>query len=321
MTKKFNDNLNVLHYGNLSKLESTMNHHFLDQLNLVSDESTQDPKTIEELNEYIKEKNFTHVLIPDEHFHNLDGSLKECIVPVVELLGDHWVPWAIDKKRNYVIENGIKHVIVFSKRFQDPYKDIVNLHAVLQGYNNNVFRNRNLEREIDILIHGSLGEDTHKWVYPVRNWLAEILPEIGIKEGLNVQKWKHPGYFSNNKGNGFIEEYSDILNKSKIAIGGSSYWRLPLKKFYETPACGAILLSDLPLEDKAFFENKIIEINPKKIKFNDYKDVVRRGIMDVLKNYKTTKKNFQPFNSEQGVFNRSYEGKALEIRKIISTIN
>jgi len=320
MKNKFNDNLKVLAYGNISKLSSIMSSHFLDQLTNVSDEITQEPRTINELNSYINGGKFTHVMIPDEHFHILKGSLEKCVVPVVELLGDHWVSWAVDKKKKYMLENGIKDALVFSRRFQEPYKNHVRFHPVLTGFNSSVFSDKASERDIDVLVSGSLGQDTFEGVYPVRNWLAKVLPEIGIKEGINVGVLDHPGYSGGDKNSLGPKDYAHILNRSKIAVGGSSFWRLPLKKFYEIPASGAILLSDLPLEDKNFFKSRIIEVDPNKIKSNGYKDEIRKNIMYTLENYEKFKGVFQPFRTEGDIFNRSYEGKSLEIRAALSTI-
>lgn len=323
MEPKFDDGLKVLVYGDLERLEATMNHHFLDQLGAVADEITQNPKTISELNQYIRDNNFTHLIVPDEWFHRIQGTLEGCVLPPIELLGDHWIPWAISKKRDYLQKNRIQHAFVFSERFQNPYIDLAEMHSVLQGFNSRVFRDRGGERDIDILVHGSLGEDTFPWVYPVRNWLAEILPEIGIKEGLNVVYWKHPGYWPE-KGlatdNIHLEAYASILNRSKIAVGGSGYWRLPFKKFYEVPACGAILISDLPLENTQFFEGRIISISPEKTLDPSYVQDVRRTIVETLENYDTEKLKLQPFRNEDDFFRHSYEGRALEMRKILKTI-
>jgi len=320
--KKFNDDIKVLMYGDVSKLESTMNRHFLHQLDAASDEITQRPSTMAELNRYVRNGKFTHVLIPDEWFHKLNGTLVGCEVPVVEMLGDHWIPWAVDKKKKYMKENGVRHAIVFTDRFQGAYDGLVDMHSVSYGFDSSVFQDGNKERDIDVLIHGSLGEDTHKWVYPVRNWLAEVLPEIGEKEGLKVEKWSHPGYWSKAErlGGEFTRLYSEILNRSKIAIGGSSYWRLPLKKFYEVPACGAILLSDLPLEDRIFFDGRIIEVDPDRIKSFGYEDEVKGKLVDTLANYEGARRELQPFRSKQDCFNRSYAGRALEMRAVLSGI-
>ncbi|GAF93114.1 unnamed protein product, partial [marine sediment metagenome] len=274
---------------------------FLHQLSAASDDVTQKPSIMSELNKYIHNGGFTHVLVPDEWFHKLDGTLRGCEVPVVELLGDHWIPWAVDKKKTYMKENEIKNAIVFSDRFQDAYSGMVNMHCVLGGYDSSVFRDRGVERDIDVLIHGSLGEDTHNWVYSVRNWLADVLPKIGEEEGFRVERWGHPGYWPKGerpKGN-FTGAYSEVLNRAKIAIGGSSHWRLALKKFYEVPACGAILLSDLPLEDKAFFEGRVIKVDPKKVRTVGYKEELGRTIVDTLVKYEDSKEKLQPFRSEQ----------------------
>ena len=323
MGKKFNDGIKVLVYGDVSKLESTMNHHFLDQLIEVSDDITQTPLNIGELNRYIAKGEFSHLLIPDEWFHRMDGTLKGCDVPVVELLGDHWVPWAFDKKKEYIKENDIKHAIVFSERFQKEYKDLLDMHCVLTGYNSSVFVDKGLGRDIDILIHGSLGKKSHELeVYPVRKWLSKVLPKIGGEVGLRVESWEHPGYWheGDRSSEDFIRPYSNVLNRSKIAIGGSSHWRLPLKKFYEVSACGGILLSDLPLEDKVFFEGKILEVDPEKIGVCGYENEVRDMIVKTLSNYDEVRSNLQPFGNKQDVFDKSYTGKALEIRKVLSGI-
>ena len=310
--------IKILSYGNITKLNENMNHHFLDQLLCVADEMTQKPKTINELNNYIKLKEFTHLIIPDENFHNLKGSLKECVVPVIELLGDHYIPWAIDIKKRYLKENGIHHAFVFTNRFLEDYLEIAKFYSILNGFDSSTFFNQNKERDIDILISGSLGDDTHSWVYPIRNWLVKILPEIGIKEGLKVEIFKHPGYKS--LGGEKTKDYAKMLNRAKIATGGSSKWNLTLKKFYEIPACGTILLSDIPLDDASFFKGKIIEINPKRINEKRYEDELRRNIIQVLENYDKLKTKLQPFKTEKDKFERSYEGRALEMRTIISSI-
>ena len=134
MTGKFNDGLNVLAYGDIDKLATNMNHHFLDQLSVVSDEMAQEPRTLGELNDYVIFRGITHILIPDEHFHRLHGTLEGCVVPVVELLGDHFIPWAIDRKQNYLIKNGIKDAFVFTERFLSHYQGFVRCHPVLIGF-------------------------------------------------------------------------------------------------------------------------------------------------------------------------------------------
>jgi hypothetical protein len=189
----------------------------------------------------------------------------------------------------------------------------------LIGFDSSIFFDQGISRDIDVLISGSLGKARHPVeVYPVRKWLADVLPEIGVKEGIRVGVFDHPGYFSENKTN-HQQAYSDILNRAKIAVGGSSCWRLPLKKFYEAPASGAILLSDLPLEDTDFFRERILEVDPDLVGSNAYEDVVRRSVMETLTDY-GSKERLQPFKSEQDKFDRSYEGRALEMRKILQEI-
>lgn len=321
MKNRLNDGIKVLVHGDLSKLEKLMSRHFPSQLKAVSDDMTGGPKTVEELNNYISQGKFTHVVIPDEHFHGLEGDYRGCIVPVIELLGDHWVTWATDGKKKYMEENGIRDAFVFTDRFLGPYQGIANFHSIPQGFDATKFTDRNQKRDIDVLIHGSLGEDTHAWVYPVRNWLAEILPEIGEREGINVITHSHPGYSAEEGSKRrHDKEYAEVLNRSKIAIGGSSHWRLLLKKFYEVPASGTILLSDLPLDDTELFRGKILEVDPNKIDSVEYVDEVKRKIMETLENYDSARQTYQPFRTEQDKFDRSYEGRALKMRAILANI-
>lgn len=321
MDQRFDDGIRVLGYGNLSKLETMMSRHFFFQLKEVSDEVTEEPRTIAQLNRYIGEGNFTHLFVPDEHFHQLEGNLKGCNVPVVELLGDHWVPWAIGKKREYVENNGVNHIIVFTDRFLEEYGDITNFYAISTGFDEPIFTDQDMERDIDVLISGSLGGKSHHTLeyYPVRNWLARVLPEIGEKEGLKVEVLDHPGYFPEDKVD-YQQQYANILNQAKIAVGGTGYCRIPFKKLYEAAACGAILLSDLPVEDADFFKGRILEIDPERINSPGYEDFVREMIIDTLADYDNSKERFQPFRSEQDRFDRSYTGKALEMRVILQTI-
>lgn len=318
MSKKFKDDLNVLVYGNVDKLKANSNHHFFDQLSAVSDNISQEPRTIGELNKFILNGDYTHVVVPDEHFHNLEGSLERCNVPVVELLGDHYVPWAIDRKVKYMQDNGIKHAFVFSDRFKEGYEGI-NIYPVLTGFDISTFFNQDKERDIDVLISGAMKKHPN-WVYPVRSWLEEILPGIGVKEGINVYLHEHPGRVLKEREEKKTVEYANILNRAKISTGGSSHWRLPLKKLYEIPACGSILLSDLPLEDSDFFKKKIIEVNPERINSKIYEDEIRRKVMNVLENYDKSKQDLQPFNTINDLFSRSYKGRALEMRAILKDI-
>jgi hypothetical protein len=319
MPPKFDDGLNVLVHGNLSKLQTLMSRQFPCQLAAVSDDMTEEPKTIGDLNDHISRGGFTHVVIPDENFHGLDGNYGDCVVPIVTLLGDHWVPWAVDRKRKYLTDNGIRHAFVFSGRFLEPFASVANFHVVLPGYDSSIFRDENRERDIDVLIHGSLGEDTDASAYPVRNWLARILPEIGEQEGIKVVPHAHPGYFPDNPLR-HIREYAGMFNRSRIAIGGSGLWRTIFKKFYEGPGSGAILLSDLPQDDTAFFRGRTLEVDRSKINSAGYSDEVRRMVMDTLTGYDSARSILQPFRTEQDRFDRSYDGRALEMRLILKRI-
>lgn len=319
MESKFNDGLKVLGFTNLSKLEILMSRHFLLQLKAVSDEVTDVPKSMKELNDYVKQGKFTHVYVLDEHFHPLEGSLKGCEVPIVGLMGDHYVPWAVERKKKYIFDNDFDDVFVFTNRFLEPYKGLSRFHSILTGYDSEIFVDKKVERDIDILISGSVGSGESEWIYPVRRWLHDIIPLIGEKEGLKIEYLKHPGHFPEDDVD-YQELYSDILNRSKIASGGSSHWSLSLKKLYEIPASGAILTTDIPVDDSDFFKERVLEVDINKFSSNNYIDKFRSNLVSVLENYDSYKRELQPFRSDEDRFNRSYEGRALEMRAIMRDI-
>jgi hypothetical protein len=209
---------------------------------------------------------------------------------------------------------------VLSQRFLEPYSDVARFHKVTCGFDSSTFSWRDGERDIDVLIHGSMGEDTSRDVYPVRNWLARELPFLE-KEGVRVVTMDHPGYMLERQGADFASHYASMLGRSKIAIGGTSRWKLPLKKLYEVPATGAVLLTDLPEEDRGFFEGRVIEVDPEKIGSEGYADAMRESVLDVLSNYGSQRNVLQPFRSDEDRFRRSYYGRALEIRSILSEIS
>ena len=117
-----------------------------------------------------------------------------------------------------------------------------------------------------------------------------------------------------------MRKYANILNRAKVATGGSSIWRLPLKKFYEIPGSGAILFSDLPIDEREFFKGRVIEVDPARIVEKRYEDVVRKQVMEVLTNYDRAKSDLQLFRSDKDRFDKSFEGRALEMRAITKKI-
>jgi len=155
----------------------------------------------------------------------------------------------------------------------------------------------------------------------MRNWLINVLPEIGIKEGLNIHHHQHPGRVRKKGEEKITKGYSELINTAKIATAGTGQWRMPFKKLYEIAACETVLLSDLPLEDSDFFRGKILEIDPTKVNSKGYADLLRRNIMNVLENYEHYQQKLRPFQTEQDRFDKSYKGKALEIRSVLKKIN
>ena len=91
--------------------------------------------------------------------------------------------------------------------------------------------------------------------YPLRCLIWEELPDLAKKEGWRTLiRNTPPGLAINKKISGLIKsgyfvgrKYADALAYSKIFLFGTSVFKYPLMKFYEGMACGACVMSDVPL--------------------------------------------------------------------------
>lgn len=125
-------------------------------------------------------------------------------------------------------------------------------------------------RTNDIYLAGSLNAK----FYPFRLRLSELLKTPKFTNStLKIYQRPHPGYVElrsqkerDKKGwnaitlDEQIHQFSKELKSSKIAIVTSSAWKYVLQKYGEAAMAGCLLVGSLPDEDKAAFEEFVVDI-------------------------------------------------------------
>jgi len=144
--------------------------------------------------------------------------------------------------------------------------------------NFDVFNNKNNVRNIDILLSGR-NKIKH---YPLKCKLFSIIKKYKntLLKKYNIYEHVHPGYNNNLSYTDINQKkYSELLNKSKIAVSCTSKYNYRLGKYVEIPMCGTVILGDIPYEDKGNFKKFVIEVNLEM----DEKIIIQK-IIDALEN-------------------------------------
>ncbi|MDM5340605.1 glycosyltransferase [Fictibacillus enclensis] len=113
--------------------------------------------------------------------------------------------------------------------------------------NPSMFKDWELDKEIDYLLVGQLYDQMHKTLnntntrkgqYPFRE---EVLNRMrGVKGFVHHP---HPGHMA--PSNAFLnEKYANELNRSKIFFTCGSVYKYPVLKYFEAPACRTLLLAE-----------------------------------------------------------------------------
>lgn len=118
------------------------------------------------------------------------------------------------------------------------------------------FRDLHLKRDIDASFLGCAVPS----FYPIRYSVAVNLPTFGVQRGLNVVVGGPPEHTEPYKKHiptlykqGAIvgERYVEVLNRTKCFLFDSSIFGYTVYKFFEAQACGALVMSDTPLDMEA----------------------------------------------------------------------
>jgi len=103
-------------------------------------------------------------------------------------------------------------------------------------------------------------------VYPLRNKIIKNHGQLGINY------FRHPGYHA--KGC-MTPQFLMMLSKYKVSVCTSSMYGYALRKLIESSACGCVVVTDLPVDDRLpFIEDNLVRVSPN-ISLDDLKELLR----------------------------------------------
>lgn len=206
---------------------------------VIYDENTD---ALEEYNSFLPDAIFTYKPISIKNYDQLpDNVLK--ILNYNESHKDTIAAKEINKSKSNIIIT--HHDIpgrneITSHDIKHPYKLYYIPHCITNDFCMPSSRIDN--RPIDILVTGALAPP----VYPLRCRLADMIRK-GMFSKYNCKIRNHPNYWIDNSENQ-QKDYINALQNSKLTVACSSIFKYRLSKYSEYPACGSVLLGDLPLE-------------------------------------------------------------------------
>lgn len=166
---------------------------------------------------------------------------KGCFV-----IDSHYSPL---ERSNYFVSNKIDLIFSITKsHFLKTYSGFQNKFKWFPfSVNASIFKDYQLEKDIDFLLMGLVYDgmektgsqlSTPKGVYPFRDKVLEKMKDV---KGFVYHP--HPGH--NATDNAIInEKYAMELNRSKMFFTCGSYFKYPVLKYFEAPACKTLLLAE-----------------------------------------------------------------------------
>ena len=163
----------------------------------------------------------------------------------------------IEITRNEIINSGANLVIAHHKNEMEFYKNMENVtfKHIAHCANHNIFKNNNLDKDIDLLLIGSIWDR-----YPLRIRMAKLFNNL--KEEFKTKIYQHPGYeFENAGNNDHLRDFVNEINRAKIAVTCTGKYRCRYGKLVEVPMCGTALACDIPEEEQKSFRDILINID------------------------------------------------------------
>jgi hypothetical protein len=192
-------------------------------------------------------------------YYRSTDHINECLTGIKTTTYNEM--YAYEKVEREIEGTGFSYIVCHhtteNDYFAEKYKDIPFYH-IPHCANEKVFRKRDVSKDYDFSLVGRTNA-----VYPLRErWAYEIIPMLEA-QGYKCHIHNHPGYIiPSQKHRDIIEEYVDIINRSKVTLTCSSKYRYRLSKFAEIPLCGSVIASDLPSDGADFFRKFSIVVEP-----------------------------------------------------------
>lgn len=203
----------------------------------------------------------------------------------------------------------------------DMYKQVLGDEIMItdmeQSIDTEIFKNRGLKKEYDILFYGYHDPKIYKFRHRLYNLLKNNVDKF------NIKFIEHPGYnnvrtITNSKENVVGEELAELINKSYLVVCTMSNYDILLKKYLEAGCAGSIVCGDLPPDYKDWM-NKIYMVN-----INDEMsdDEIVKKIASELENKAAlemhTKTNEMFFNTVAS-YQTGYEVLMEKLNKMVGT--
>lgn len=129
-----------------------------------------------------------------------------------------------------------------------------NVFYVPHCYDERYFKDHKLGKKFDLLLSGASNDQ----VYPLRGRMYRM-HQAGKLRMFNVKSHTVAGRRNNSDQNNYATDYAKLISQSKLAFVCSSKYKYRLAKYVEIPACGAIVVGDIPHSPENY--DYVYEIN------------------------------------------------------------
>ena len=187
--------------------------------------------------------------LPDMHWNcGLNGGPDK----IVDLMNRSGYDAAISLCRHLAMAGGYPNLYAIEPDYYEKHLKM-SMHHQPACINPNLFRDLHLNRNIDAALLGCAGLP----FYPLRFNIWQELPALAVQNNLKIMIRSPPEQTSPwhkdiptlySRGQIVGERYVETLNRTKCFLFDTSVFRYTVYKFVEAQACGALCLSDTPLD-------------------------------------------------------------------------
>lgn len=205
------------------------------------------------------------------------SGLAGCAIPTLTSFNE---AFDVSKVTRYVEENRLAGV-VFHHENDLPRYPHLRAQGVLTAHvphcaSEAVYRDYELEKDIDILVAGNLNRD----YYPFRVRLRDLAWRVLRKRGYRVVVLHHPGYVLPARPGSIVrEDFARMMNRSKLVVTCSMRYRYALGKYSEIGLCRSLAMADCPDERPEHFAATTLALHPSMLD-RDILDLAERVLDD-----------------------------------------
>ncbi|GAB2541026.1 glycosyltransferase family protein [Gracilibacillus alcaliphilus] len=165
------------------------------------------------------------------------NGLKDIIIPCA--VGLHDLHYQKSYRKAMLEKEAVQHIFTYYRdKFLQWYPEFsAQMHWLPHHAHTDIYYDYQLNKDIDLLMTGSLLED----YYPLR-----VLMQNQLAKRPEFTYLPHPGYrqIQKQEKNVYVgARYARELNRAKISLTCDSVFKYPLMKYFEITACNTLLLA------------------------------------------------------------------------------